>query len=328
LKLLSCLVVLTLFTIPTWASVTVTAPANGSTVGSPTRFVASATSTRPVTHMNIYINGNRMYSQDVSSINTQLTLSAGSHRAVIKAWDASGAVQSKTVEFTVSTTSSGSTGSLTPPSTATTFSRIEEMTDWKWCSACANAGGGATLSMTRGISSPSLDGSSTKFTLGGTTPWSHSLYYKRLTQNDKATNFIFDVSYYFTNPGASSGMEYSISQRVGYEWYRWDTQCSFLNGNWRLWDSANVRWIDTSIACTRPPAYKWTRVVFEGKRQNGKVTFVAISINGQRHYINKSFGPRKESSTSSSVTVHFQLNGDRYQTDYAVWGDKFKAVFW
>lgn len=329
MRLLSLALVLSLFVVvPTWATVTVTSPANGTTVSSPTKFVASATSSRAVTHMNIYVDGNRLYSQDVSSINTSLTLSTGSHTAVVKAWDSAGSVQSTTVRFTVSSVSSGDTSPLSPPSTATTFSRIEEMSGWNMCSECANAGGGATTSMQQGISSPSLDGKSTKFTLGGTTPWSHSLYYKRLTSNSSATNFVYDVSYYYKNPSASSGMEYSISQRVGYEWYRWDTQCSYINGNWRLWDNANVKWVNTTIPCTRPAPYSWVRVVFEGQRRNGKVVFVAITINGQRHYLNQAFGPRKMSTTSSSVTVHFQLNGDKYQTDYQVWGDKFKAVFW
>lgn len=211
---------------------------------------------------------------------------------------------------------------------ATTFSNIEQMSGWDWCSACANAGGGAVLSMLRNQSSPSLDGNSTKFFVGGTTPWSHALYYKRLSSNSTATNFTYDFYYYMKTPSASSGMEFSVSQRVGYKWYRFDTQCSFLNGNWRLWNNSTGHWSDTSLSCKRPAAYSWRHVIIEGKRASGKVVFVSISENGQKHYLNKSFYPKSMSSSNSSVNIHFQLNGDRYQTDYSVWADKLKVSYW
>ncbi|MGE5110222.1 MAG: hypothetical protein ACM3JB_05140 [Acidobacteriaceae bacterium] len=210
----------------------------------------------------------------------------------------------------------------------TTFSNIEAMSGWHACSECANAGGGATYSMTQGISSPSLNGKSTKFNLGGTTPWSHALFYRNMSTNSTATNFVYSVYYYYKTPSASSGMEFSVSQRKGYQWYRWDTQCSYLNGNWRLWDNKNVKWVDTSIPCKRPSPYTWTHVTFEGKRSNGKVVFVAITINGTKYYLNKSYYPKPMSTSSSRVIVHYQLNGNKYQTDYSTWGNKFSLKYW
>jgi hypothetical protein len=218
--------------------------------------------------------------------------------------------------------------SLTNVNAATTFSDIEQMSGWNWCSVCAKAGGGSPLSMVRGQSSPSLDGQSTKFSVGGTTPWSHALYYKRLSSDSTATNFIYDVYYYMKTPSASSGMEFSVSQRVGYKWYRVDTQCSFLNGNWRIWDNGAGHWYDVSAPCKRPTAFTWRHVVIEGKRANGRVVFVSITDGGQKYYLNKSFNPKSMSSSNNAVTMHFQLNGDRNQTDYSVWGDKFKVTYW
>jgi hypothetical protein len=211
---------------------------------------------------------------------------------------------------------------------ATTFNDVEQMSGWTGCSACANAGGGATYSMTQHQSSPSLDGDSTKFSLGGTTPWSHALFYKRLSSNSTATHFVYDVYYYMKTPSASSGMEFSVSQRRGYKWYRVDTQCSFLNGNWRVFNNSTRHWVDTSIACKRPAAFTWRHVVIEGARSNGKVVFVSITENGQKHYVNKSFYPTSLSSPGGSINLHFQLNGDRYQTDYQTWADNLKITYW
>jgi hypothetical protein len=217
---------------------------------------------------------------------------------------------------------------LTTLCTATTYSNLEEQSGWSWCSACANAGGGAILSMVQSQSSPSLDGDSTRFGLGGTTPWSHALYYKRVASNLSATHFIYDVYYYMKNPSASSGMEFSISQRNNYKWYRVDTQCSFLNGNWRVFNNATFHWVDTSIACKRPAAYTWRHLVIEGARSNGQVVFVSITEDGQKHYVNKSFYPSPLSSYGASINIHFQLNGDRYETDYQVWADKLTVTYW
>lgn len=209
-----------------------------------------------------------------------------------------------------------------------TFYNIEAMSGWHSCSACANAGGGATYSMTRFISSPSLNGKSTKFSLGGTKPWSHALFYRTMSTNSTATHFIYDVHYYYKTPKASSGMEFSVSQRKGYKWYRWDTQCSYINGNWRLWDNKYARWVNTSVPCHRPSPYTWTHVVFEGKRYNGKVYFISITINGKKYYLNRSYYPKSMSTTNSLVTVHYQMNGNKYETDYNTWGNKFKLTYW
>jgi hypothetical protein len=213
--------------------------------------------------------------------------------------------------------------------TKTVFSNVQRMDRWHQCSGCANAGGGAITSMTPGVKTPSLSGSAAKFFLGGTKPWSHALYYRWMSSNNKATNFIYDINYYYLNSASnSSGMEFSASQRIGYKWYRFDTQCSFLLGAWQLWDNANGHWVKTSIPCNRPSAYKWNHLVIEGKRVNGRVLFVSISLNGNKHYLNKSFAPKSMGSSSSAVNIHFQLNGDRYQHDYSVVGDKFTLTYW
>jgi hypothetical protein len=302
------------------ATVTITAPTSGSTDASPTHFVASATSSHATTHFNVYVDGNKVYGGDVSKLDAYISVADGGHKAVVKAWDSTGASQSASVSFSV--------GSSSSTTTKTTFSHIEEKTGWKWCSGCANSGGGAIMEMVQGIASPTLDGSAARFFDGGTIPWSHALYYKVLSSNGTATNFSYTVHYYYKNPSAPSGMEYSISQRKGYQWYRWDTQCSYLLGNWRLWDNANARWYNTAIACPRPTAYKWTTVTFEGQRANGQVVFVAITIDGTRHYLNKAFGPKQMTSSVSDVKIHFQLNGNSTQTDYYVWGDEFTAQYW
>src|SRR5207248_7638412 len=59
-----------------------------------------------------------------------------------------------------------------PPSTSPTivFNNVHQMTGWQTCGACGNTGGGGALaqySLTRGITAPSLSGSSSEFAIGG-----------------------------------------------------------------------------------------------------------------------------------------------------------------
>jgi hypothetical protein len=72
--------------------VTVCSPAAGSTVNSPVHFVAAAKSTHPITAMRIYIDGFSKFSTTAASINTSLTVAAGTHSVVVQAWDSGGAI--------------------------------------------------------------------------------------------------------------------------------------------------------------------------------------------------------------------------------------------
>jgi acid phosphatase len=78
----------------TTAGVKVCAPTPGSSLGSPVQFMASAksSSTAPITAMRIYVDNVSQYLTNSSSLNTSLSLAAGSHYVVVQAWDSTGAV--------------------------------------------------------------------------------------------------------------------------------------------------------------------------------------------------------------------------------------------
>lgn len=76
------------------SGVTITSPANGATMGSPTQFVASARATagHTITAMRIYVDNVSAYTVGAATLNTSLTLASGAHYVVIQAWDNTGAV--------------------------------------------------------------------------------------------------------------------------------------------------------------------------------------------------------------------------------------------
>lgn len=85
---------------PSAIGVTVCSPTPGSTSGSPVHFVAAAKSSVPIRAMRIYLDGVSHYLTFSSSLDTNISISAGKHLAVVQAWDASGAVfkNSMTIE--------------------------------------------------------------------------------------------------------------------------------------------------------------------------------------------------------------------------------------
>ncbi len=227
----------------------------------------------------------------------------------------------------IAAATAGATAQSTPPSNATVFTNIDSMSGWGSCTSCAGGGGSATYSMTQHIGSPSLDGNATKFSISGTVPFSHGLWWRRMSSNTTATHFILDMYYYMPKPSASQGLEFAANQAVNGGWYKFSTQCSWGSYQWRVWNSANGGWVNTGIACNRPPANTWQHVVFEYARQSGKAVFVSITVNGQTHYVNKSFYPQK-TTANGSVGVHFELNGNSTETAYSVYTDKMKLTYW
>lgn len=210
---------------------------------------------------------------------------------------------------------------------ATTYSDIDTMAGWGSCTVCAKGGAEATYWMKQGVTSPSMDGKGAQFFVGGTTPFSHGLWWKRLSSDTTATNFVFDLYYYMKEPLKSGGLEFAVNQHKDDKWYKFSTQCSWNKFEWRVWNSKDGGWVGTGIPCNRPTANQWQHIIFEYARQNGKAVFVSVTVNGKKSYINKSFYPQSKSG-SGSMGMHFQLNGNRTQDDYMVWADKMKVTVW
>jgi len=82
-------------------AVTISSPANGATVTSPVRVVASASSSNTITSMQIYVDNVSVYGNSSNKIDTQLSMAARSHTVVVQAWDSTSAVFKAQVGITV-----------------------------------------------------------------------------------------------------------------------------------------------------------------------------------------------------------------------------------
>jgi hypothetical protein len=212
----------------------------------------------------------------------------------------------------------------------TTFTNLESTTGWKSCSECAGAGGTGTFAThwyKQGITSPALEGASMQFFLGGTDDYSNAYWWKSIAYGSTASNWVYDLYYYIKDPSAPQALEFEVNQALNGKKYIFGTQCGFSSKVWRVYDAYNHRWVTTTIPCSSTSAYTWHHIVLEFHRTStGQSEFLTITINGQKFYLNRSYGPKTSSYTSTNVA--FQMDGNKYQTNYSVWLDKVNLKYW
>ena len=100
----------------TSGKVNVTSPVSGSTLTSPVHFVASAQAPahRHITAMRIYVDYKSVYFVQAAKLDTYVTMTQGSHKVTVQAWDSSGSVYKKSLSLTVTGTSPTPTPTPTP----------------------------------------------------------------------------------------------------------------------------------------------------------------------------------------------------------------------
>ncbi|HEY3927644.1 MAG TPA: alkaline phosphatase family protein [Candidatus Koribacter sp.] len=91
-------------------TVTICNPASGATVSTPVNVVAGTTDSNKVSYIQIYVDGTRVYSVNASSLNTNVTMTTGSHRLTVQAGDSTGTVFKTTENINV--TSAPGSGTL------------------------------------------------------------------------------------------------------------------------------------------------------------------------------------------------------------------------
>ena len=302
-------------------NVNVSSPANNATVASPFQVIASASASNPITALQIYLDGQLVFTNNAASLNTNVSASTGSHSLVVQAWDSSGAFYKQPLTITVS--------SSVPPY-AIVQSEIQNMGGWENCTMCAGAGGNgspAGFSVQQFQSSPSLSGSSAQFNIWGSTPYSDVLWWKQLGGNNGIANFKYDLDFYITAPQFAQALEFDVNQSNGYTKFIFGTQCNIRNGGvWDVWDTAGGVWRHTGVACTMPSAYTWHHLTWEVYRDATAAHFVAVTLDGVKHYVNMSFYSKAQGGTE--LNVAFQLDGDYAQHDYSAWLNFLTLHYW
>lgn len=344
-KVLVCLCSLVL---PAAAGVSVSSPANGASVGSSVHFVASGSSpacSKGVSAMGIYTApGVLAYVVNGAKLDTYVSLASGAQKPVVQEWDNCG--WSATVQLTLNVNSTpGSSGGKT-------FSNLQHSSGWNGyallpptfpiCSTCTATGSRVKWSWTPNVSSPSMDGISTKTTYGGgTTQWADILWNNHLigdfssqglpdfgkTLVPSLHNFTYDVYFWINNANDSQALEFDINQFVGGKSYIWGHECRITGGHqWDTWNNGQQKWVPSGIPCN-PKSNAWNHLTIQVQRtSDGHLLFKSITLNGTTTALN-----RYDSPTSTNwygITVNYQIDSNYYKTSYSVYLDKFTFSAW
>jgi hypothetical protein len=191
--------------------------------------------------------------------------------------------------------------------------------------------------------SPALSGNSTRFDLGGTTPYSDVLWSlpligqfstQGLPDNSQTLlpslhNFIYDAWFYDSNAPATQALEFDVSMYMNGIGMIWGQQCRIAGGNeWDIWDNVNAAWIPTGIACN-PVIGGWNHVIIQGQREaDNSLLFQSISLNGTVNAVNKTYPPFTVPQSWYGVTVNYQMDGNFAQAADTTYLDNFTLTCW
>ena len=322
--------------------VTVTSPANNSTVGSPVNFTASATTncSKGVSSMGIYTApGVLAYVVQGASMNYNLALSAGTYNTTVEEWDGCGGAATTPIKITVSG-SGGSGGS---------FSELQHSGGWgqygqrapTFVDCSPSPCDDITFSMTQNVSSPSMSGESSEFYLAGSEAYGDALFNNHLIGVDSSQgmpdsnhtliptlhNFTYDVYFYTTDLSASQALEFDINQFFNNQGWIWGHQCTLAGANtWDIWDNVDSHWVSTGIPCN-PINNSWNHLTIQVQRtSSNQLLYQTITLNGKTYSVNQTYAPGSAVGWYG-VTVNYQQDGNYEQSPYSVYLDELTFTY-
>jgi hypothetical protein len=328
-------------TVSSQTGVWVITPVNKQSSGSPVAYKATsntASCSKGVASMGIYVNNSLKYTVSGNSLNTSLTLSPGTYNTVVEEWDYCGGAYYTPLTITV-------TGTSEP-----TLSNLQASPGWVEYgelppnySICTSCGPGVTYSMQQHITSPSLSGNSTQFNIGGTTPYADVLFTNPLigqnsTQGIPDTNhtllptlhnFTYDAYFYGANLSLSQVLEFDVSMYFDSLSLIWGNQCRIAGGNeWDIWDNVNSKWVPTGASCY-PISNGWNHLTIQLQRESDNwLLFQTITLNGVTSTINQYYAPGSAPSSWWGITVNYQMDGNSKQSAYTTYLDNFSFTYW
>ena len=207
---------------------------------------------------------------------------------------------------------------------------------------CTSCGGGVTYSINYGVSSPSVSGTATKFNLGGSTPYSDALFVKHAIGQSYSVvpdpnhtiipslhNFVYDVYFYGANLSLSQVLEFDISVYFNGHSLVFGNQCRIAGGHgWDIWDNVNSHWVSANVPCY-PISNGWNHLTIQVQRTTtNKLLFHSITLNGKTAVINRYYGLHSAPSSWYGITLNFQMDGNKKQSPYSVYLDRFTFKYW
>ncbi len=220
-----------------------------------------------------------------------------------------------------------------PPAGSKVINRIEESSDWQTCGDCGNDGGSgakAKFNMTRGITNPTIDGSSTEFWVGGSHPFKNAYWF--IEHHDSPTKRLSYLRYEFDlyipseSANAPQAIEFECQQKADGYTYNFAWQADYADRAWRVYDFKEKRWQRTGLAFAGLAPNRWHHIIADFHTESGLVVHDALTVDGELHIV----GIRQAAKRSGSghyLTNAFQLDLNENPTAYKVYVDNMSLTY-
>ena len=217
---------------------------------------------------------------------------------------------------------------------STVIDRIEEQ-PWLTCGNCGNDGATgptAPFSNTRGIGTPSEDGSSTQFSIAATVPFTNGYFYQQhtpVTNQITALTYEFDVYIPTGMENLPQAFEFECQQILNGWVYNFSWQALYPGNQWRIFDYGLKRWDATGIALTRFTPGTWHHIVAEYHNDtvNHLVLHDALTVDGVRIPVNITHNAFFSGAVNNQFTNAVQLDSNSTAAPYSVYVDKMRITY-
>jgi hypothetical protein len=309
--------------------VSVSEPADNSTVSSPFALDAASTScsSQPISAMGYSVDSSPSTAVVyATSVSASVTAAAGAHVIHVKSWGNAGAACDTDVDITVPGSTSATSGNSTVapsggsgpyvPSNAVSVSNIQALGDWVSLDDPGTAGVAAGA-MTM-VGSPSITGNALEFY----TTYSYyggELYYATFGDDTTSSNFVYDGWVYLTNSaGSIANVEMDMNQVMpNGETVIFGFQCDGWNGTWDYTENAGTptapvdHWVQSSAACNVQnwSQYAWHHVQVSYSRDAyGNVTYQSVWLDGNQQQINATVPSAFALGWGPTLLTNFQVD--------------------
>jgi hypothetical protein len=219
------------------------------------------------------------------------------------------------------------------PANTTVFDEVQQWTGWLTCGTCGNPGAGgvlATYSMIRGISFPTLSGSSAEFTIGGNAPYANAYWYYRhqpISAAVKSLRYEFDLYVPAASQNAPQAIEFECQQRLDGYVYNFAWQAEYAGSQWRVFNYTAQHWENSGIALQRFSPDTWHHIVAEYHNDAGTHTTYhdALTIDGVRYPLSITH-PATPTTAGDEFTNAFQLDLNSGPTAFQVYVDNMRIT--
>lgn len=291
----------------------VSSPLNGSSVTSPFRVSASASSCngQPVSAIG-YSEDNSTYTATVNGtvLNASANSGTGGHTIHAKAWGNGGAVCHTDVAINVTGTANYVPGSS---------SNVGSVQTLGWSATNDSATGGWASGWTNIVSSPSRTGSARQFA----TSYSHyggERYSTRMSDDTSAMNFLWDGWVYIQNSSADvANIEMDLNQVMsngqtvifGFQCDGWSSTWDFTVNRGSA-SRPNDQWVHSGAYCN-PHGWgvnQWHHVQIRYTRNNsGWVTYNYVALDGRQQNIGVTAYSSFALGWGPTILANFQVDG-------------------